>query len=156
MTLELRKLMDADLIRFEGWLEEPHVAKWYHDPEDWLLEVNTRNQEFQFLHHLIVVHKGTPIGFCQYYLFSDSGEDWHGTQPLTGTYSIDYMIGEKAYVGKGLGKQIVACLTAQIMQLSDCERIIVQPEPENLASCGVLLANNYRFDEENELYVLKK
>lgn len=156
MTLELREFMDTDIQMFENWLKEAHVAKWYHDPEDWLLEVNGRHQDFQFLHHFIVIHDGEPIGFCQYYLFSDSGEDWHGTQPLKGTYSIDYMIGEKKLVGQGLGKQIVACLTVRIMQLEVSERIIVQPEPENLASCGALLSNHYIFDDENELYIIEK
>lgn len=156
MTLELRKLTHQDISLFEQWLGTPHVAKWYHDPQDWLLEVKEREQTFSFLHHLIVVHNGEAIGFCQYYLFSESGEDWHGTWLLDGTYSIDYMIGEKAYVGKGFGKRIIKQLTEHIMALPDCQRIIVQPEPENLASCGALLSVGYRFDEENELYILKK
>ncbi|WP_321388910.1 GNAT family N-acetyltransferase [uncultured Enterococcus sp.] len=156
MTIELRKFEDTDLQLFEAWLSKAHVAKWYHDPEDWFLEVRERKREFHFLHHYIVIHQSRPIGFCQYYLFAYSGEDWHGKYSLEGTYSIDYMIGEKQYTGQGLGKRIVAYLTEKIMKLEGCERIIVQPEMENLASCGALLSNGYAFDEENKLYILEK
>ncbi|MBP1044954.1 GNAT family N-acetyltransferase [Enterococcus sp. BWM-S5] len=156
MTLILKQFMDTDIPLFEKWLKKSHVAKWYHDPEDWLLEVTERADAFQFLHHFIVSWNGQSIGFCQYYFFSESGEEWHGTHSLKGTYSIDYMIGEELFLGKGIGKAIVAELTDYIMAFTDCERIIVQPEPENLASCGALLSNRYVFDEVNELFLKEK
>ncbi|MGC6768562.1 GNAT family N-acetyltransferase [Enterococcus sp. LJL51] len=152
MNLSLRPFTDEDICLFESWMKKEHVARWYHDPEDWLLEVRERREAFSFLHHFIVEHNDQPIGFCQYYQFSESGETWHGSEQLEGTFSIDYMIGEDAYLGRGIGKQIVVLLTDTVFQSENAERIIVQPEPENLGSCGVLLANGYTFDKTNELY----
>lgn len=65
--LSLRQLYHGDIALFEKWLYMPHVAKWYHDPLDWIDEVKKRNDEFSFLHHFLVELDGELIGFCQYY-----------------------------------------------------------------------------------------
>ncbi len=36
---------------------------------------------------------------------------------------------------------------------SDAKRIVVQPEPENKASCGLLLSCGFALDTEKEVYV---
>lgn len=42
--LLLRQLREEDVDQFEKWLYTPHVAKWYHDPLDWIDEVvSSRN-----------------------------------------------------------------------------------------------------------------
>ena len=92
--LKLRPFFNEDITLFSKWLYRPHIAKWYHDPLNWMDEVNKRSDEFSFLHHFIVELEFKPIGFCQYYEYCRSGEDWHGNTDLDGTYSIDYLIGE--------------------------------------------------------------
>ena len=74
-------------------------------------------------------------------------------QVLGGSYSIDYMIGESHCLRKGFGKLIVAELTDRIALHPDAKRIVVQPEPENKASCGLLLSCGFVFDSEKEIYV---
>ena len=98
-------------------------------------------------------HAGKPIGFCQYYACKDSEELWEGYTALGGSYSIDYMIGETDCLGKGFGKMIVAQLTDRIALHPDAKRIVVQPEPENKASCGLLLSCGFVLDTEKEIYV---
>lgn len=66
---------------------------------------------------------------------------------MGGSYSIDYMIGEPDCLRKGFGKMIMAELTDRIALHPDAERIVVQPEPENKASCGFVL------DTEKGIYV---
>lgn len=151
----LRPMQLSDLPLFQKWLALPHVSTWYHDPEDWIYEIVHQEDEFSFLRHLIVGSGGKPIGFCQYYPYWLSGEEWHGTTPLEGTYSIDYMIGDTAFLGKGYGKRIILALLDQIRLLPDASRVIVQPEPENQASCGVLRSCGFQFDETNHLFILK-
>ena len=151
--IRLRKMGLEDLPLFKAWLSAPHVARWYHDPQDWIGEVEQQDGAFRWLHHFIVEQEDRPIGFCQYYACKDSGEDWGGYTALGGTYSIDYLIGETQYLGKGVGKQIVAELTERIMGRGDAERIVGQPEPENRASCGLLLSCGFVFDPEKEIYV---
>ena len=149
----LREMSIDDLIIFKKWLFTPHVAKWYHEQQDWINEIEKQDDDFNWIHHFIVEHDGTPIGFCQYYACKDSDELWEGYTALGGSYSIDYMIGETDYLRKGFGKEIVSDLIRKIMLHTDAKRIVVQPEPENKASCGLLLACGFIFDMEKGVYV---
>lgn len=153
--LALRALCDKDIPLFKKWLYLPHVAAWYHDPLDWIDEVEKRNDAFAFLHHFIVVQDGKDIGFCQFYEYHHSGEDWHGTTEINGTYSIDYLIGETDYLGKGFGKAIVMALIEKIRGQHNAKRIIVQPEQENKASCNTLLSCGFSFDKANEIFIME-
>lgn len=153
-TIMLRKFEDNDLLFFKKWLYLPHVAAWYHDPLDWIDEVEKRNNEFSFLYHFVVEKDGKAIGFCQYYEYRHSGEDWHGNTNINGTYSIDYLIGDTEYLGKGLGTAIIKALIEKIKTQSNAKRIIVQPEQENKASCNTLLSCGFSFDKSNEIFVL--
>lgn len=152
--LILREIMDKDVPLFKQWLYLPHVSKWYHDPLDWIEEVEKRNSDFVWLHHYIVETNGYTIGFCQYYEYHNSEEVWHGDVEVEGTYSIDYMIGESDYLKKGLGKAIIKELITKVSSIANAKRIIVQPEPENAASCKTLLSCGFRFDEVNGIYLL--
>ncbi|MBU5484241.1 acetyltransferase [Clostridium sp. MSJ-11] len=151
--IKLRVFRDEDMGLFKKWLYTTHVAKWYHEPLDWIDEVEKRNSEFVWLHHYIVEHEDKPIGFCQFYEYYNSGETWNGDTDVNGTYSIDYMIGEPNYLGKGLGKQIIRALVSKISHHNNAKRIIVQPEEENKASCGVLLSCGFEFDNQNGIYI---
>lgn len=151
-ALKLRNFRDEDIIIFKIWLNMPHVAKWYHDPLDWVYEVSNRSDEFSFLHHYIVELEGKPIGFCQYYEYCHSGENWHGDTDIIGAYSIDYLIGCAEYIGKGHGKGIVRLLIHEIELEENAKRIIVQPEQENRASCNTLLSSGFVFDTSNQIY----
>lgn len=151
--INLREMSVEDLSLFKKWLYLPHVAKWYHDPLDWIEEVENQENDFNWIHHLIVEYKERPIGFCQYYACKDSNELWEGYTKLGGSYSIDYMIGETAYLGKGFGKEIVEALIKKVRFHNDAKRIVVQPEPENKASCGILLSCGFVFDVEKEMYL---
>ncbi len=153
--LKLRLFRNEDVALFEKWLYMPHVAQWYHDPLDWMDEVKQRKDKFSFLHHFIVESEGKPIGFCQYYEYYHSGEEWHGDTDIDGTYSIDYLIGDTNYIGKGYGKGIVQLLIQEIKLQYNAKRIIVQPEQENKASCNTLLSCGFFFDTSNEIYVME-
>lgn len=149
----LREMIIEDLALFKKWLYLPHVAKWYHDPLDWIAEVEKQDSEFSWLHHFIVEDNGKPIGFCQYYACQDSEEPWGGYTKLGGTYSVDYLIGDENYLKKGFGKQILESLTHKIMAHNDAKRIVVEPEPENMASCGLLVSCGFDLDQATGIYV---
>lgn len=153
LKVHLRTFQDDDMERFKRWLQMPYVAKWYHEPEDWLREIADRNGEYGWIHHFIAERDGEPVGFCQYYAYTLGGEAWHGSIDTDGAYSIDYLIGEAAYLGKGLGRQIVLGLMDEIRRQDGANRIIVQPDPENFASCGLLRACGFVLDAENEVYI---
>ena len=137
-----------------AWLHKDCILKWYHDPAAWLSEVAGRHGEFSWIRHYVVMDSETPIGFCQYYDCYD-GKDFEGWYTVTrreDTFSIDYLIGDEAYLGKGYGKEIVRVLTEHIRHTENARQIIVQPDGDNDASNGVLLANGYAYDEQGKYY----
>lgn len=152
--VSLRKFNNSDLELYQKWLYKEHVAKWYHEPLDWICEVQLRNTEYKWINHYIVEYDNQSIGFCQYYEYVNSGECWHGDTEMEGTYSIDYLIGEEDYLGKGLGKQIIKRLIDEIKNHSNAKRIIVQPEEENHASCGVLKSCDFTYNSKFQIYTL--
>ncbi len=155
-NLKLCTIEDKDIPLLEKWLNKDYVIKWYVEPEAWLHEVKERFNEFKFVSHYIVTLNEKPIGFCQYYTCSDAGEDWYGDITLNGTYSIDYLIGEEEYLGKGFGKSIVYLLTQKIFSLSNAKKIIAKPEFDNKASCNTLLSNGFIYDQRNMLYLKER
>ncbi len=154
--LELRKIQDDDIPLMKRWLYKDYIIKWYQDPEEWIKEIIQRDNEFKFLNHFIVLYEDKPIGFCQYYKCSDAEEDWYGEIPVKGTYSVDYLIGEEEYLGKGFGKAIIELLVNKIFSIDEAERIIVQPDEENLPSANSLLTNGFCFDKKNHLFIKSK
>lgn len=151
--IHLREMTINDLPQFKKWLFTPHVAKWYHHPSDWIDEVKKQDSEFNWIHHFIVEYKSNPIGFYQYYACHDSDELWGGYTALGRSYSIDYMIGEAHCLRKGFGKQIVSQLINKIKMHNDAERIVVEPEQENSASCDLLLSCGFDLDTDKKIYV---
>jgi len=159
--LELRLINNNDLPLMESWLNKAHVKKWYDIPgecsiDDWMSEIKWRNDELQFLTHLIVLHEGHPIGFCQYYKCVDSDEDW-GALPLTGAYCINYLIGNESSLGKGLGKESIIRLVNNIFSLPDAERVVADVDEDNKASKKALLSSGFvLFDAMRNRYIIEK
>lgn len=143
--INLRLLSDQDISLIEEWLHKDHVRKWYEIPhlnvtlDDWMTEIKGRNNEFDWLHHFIVMYNGKEIGLCQYYKCVDSDEDF-GDIPVEGSYGIDYLIGEESCIGKGIGKQMIVALMKKIFSFPDAQRITADIDENNKASEGVLLS----------------
>ena len=152
--LSLREINNSDIALLTEWLGKDYILKWYHDTDDWLREINGRNDEFNWIHHFIVVDEETPIGFCQYYDCYDANdmEAWYEVEKRGDTFSIDYLIGNESYLGKGYGKLIVKLLTETIWQKEQATQIIVQPDEDNHASNHVLMANGYVYDKSKNYY----
>jgi Acetyltransferases, including N-acetylases of ribosomal proteins len=71
---------------------------------------------------------------------------------LSDTFSIDYLIGNEGYLGKGYGKALVQLLTEIVWQKERANQVVVQPDEDNHASNHVLMANGYVYDEEKNYY----
>lgn len=154
IELVLRPLNDDDIDMLASWLNKDYILKWYHDADDWLAEIKERHGAYSWIRHFIVMDSITPIGFCQYYDCYNARdmEDWYSVTTPGDTFSIDYLIGHEAYLGKGYGKAIVGILSDTIQTMESARRIIVQPEMENHASNHVLKANGYVYDEQRKYY----
>lgn len=154
MVITLRPFEDADGPHLRRWLVTEHVRPWFEHPDAWLAEVEGRHGEFSWIRHFIIEVDGVRVGFCQYYPFERSGEDWNGSQPVEGTYSLDYLVGEPSYLRRGVAQSALANLTECIAAEPDAKRIIVQPDADNVASRGLLRISGFAYDEANDLFVL--
>lgn len=154
-SLRLEKFKDQDIPMLTEWLGAEHIKPWFTDPQAWLKEVRERNGEYDWIRHYIIYRGSAPIGFCQYYPYWKSGEDWHGNIPVEGTYSIDYLIGEVKNLQKGYAGAAVRLLSKLIAEEKDAKRIIVQPETDNHASRNTLLSAGYSYDMANGLFLLE-
>ena len=151
--LILRVFEDGDLQLLDKWLHKEYIKKWFEVPdictiEDWLHEVKNRNDEFRWLSYFIVMSEDCPIGFCTYYKCMDAKEHWYGEISLDGVYSMDYLIGEEKYLGKGIGNKMIEELAEMIFSNEEAKKIIVQPDKNNKASCRVLLSNGFVLDKD--------
>jgi len=152
--LTLRPVEDGDLVQLGKWLNREHVLRWYHDADEWMNEISKRNGEFAFLNHYIVEINGVPTGFGQYYDCFDAKEDWYAAKEPGRMFSIDYFIGEEDYLRRGYGKETVKALIGLIQRRQADAEIVVQPEPENIASGKALLVNGFSYDEKYKYYSL--
>ena len=118
--VELRPLSRADLPLLCRWLAEPLVARWWHDDAD------LRAVEAQYGPSIdgrdptqvyLGVHAGEPFGLVQVYAFADEPEslaELSGICPVPpGALSIDYLVGEPAARGRGLGAAMIAAAVAR-------------------------------------------
>lgn len=152
--LIFRPFCDSDIQKLEEWLRKDHVLRYYHDPQEWIKECKERNEAFAFLNHFIVFLDTLPIGFCQYYDCFYAKEEWYNVDVQGEVFSIDYLIGEEIFLGKGYGKAIVAELIEMLKQ-KKANEIVVLPEIDNVPSCKALVANGFVYDESRKYFYLK-
>lgn len=155
MNIQLRPFTDANMPLFIRWLDNDHVKQWYSPVEEWIDEVSKRAEEYSWIQHFIIFAEDVPIGFCQFYPYWRSGENWNGSIPVEETYSVDYFIGDVKFLHKGCASKALKLLNSIIFRRSDARRIIVQPEKDNDASQKTLLSAGYSYDKNNELYILE-
>ncbi|HBU12146.1 MAG TPA: N-acetyltransferase [Clostridiales bacterium] len=161
--LELRPLSDDDISLVEVWLNKEHIKRWYEIPHigitiaDWMREIQERNGEFRWITYLIAMYREQPIGLCLYYKCTDSNDEDFGTLPPAGSYGIDYLIGEETYLGKCLGKRIIAMLVDKIFSFTDAERVTAEIDKDNKASEKALLSCGFTLlDVQRSRYVIRK
>lgn len=155
VDVSLRPLEDEDVPRLRRWLAAEHVRPWFEHPDAWIEEVEGRRGAFSWIRHFIIEAGGAPAGFCQYYPFACSGEAWNGSQPIEGTYSLDYLVGEPSWLRCGVARAALALLVERIAAEADAQRVIVQPDPGNAASRGLLMDGGFSYDQADDLFILE-
>ena len=71
-----------------------------------------------------------PIGFIQTYQACKVGDGWWKGES-EGTWGIDQFIGEKDFLGKGLGSKFISQFTNDLLTKDKVDRIITDPSPNN-------------------------
>jgi aminoglycoside 6'-N-acetyltransferase len=112
--LTWRPLAAADLELLAGWLREPRVARWWnHDTSPGAVErdfgPSVRGEEPG--EDLVVLLGDRPVGLLQRSVISDYPEDLAEFSTLVevpeGAVELDYLIGDAALRGRGLGPRMI-------------------------------------------------
>jgi aminoglycoside 6'-N-acetyltransferase len=144
--VELRPMEPGDLALVERWLDEPHVARWYlagSSREAELEDIRQSVSGAQPVHMLVVLDDSEPIGWCQWYP-CQVDPAWAADMGAgTDDCGIDYAIGDRAGVGRGVGTELVATLVALVRTTQPGCGIVSDPDAENTASRRVLEKNGF-------------
>ncbi|GEK78789.1 GNAT family N-acetyltransferase [Agrococcus baldri] len=141
-ALSWRPLSSGDLPMLGGWLREPAVARWWH--HEWspaALErdfgPSVRGEEPG--EDLVVALDGRPFGLVQRSRIHDYPEDLEGFTRLVevpaGAVELDYLIGDPALRGRGLGSRMLAwAIERTWVELPDVPAVLVAVVAANTAS----------------------
>lgn len=144
--LTFRRLGRADFPLLRDWLTKPHVARWWnHDSSaaavdaDFGPSIDGADPAELFIAAL----SGRPIGFVQRYRFADNPRYLDDLEAIVRVpveaLSIDYFIGERHALGRGLATAMIRAATAAIWQAHvSAPAVIVPVSAANTASWRVL------------------
>jgi aminoglycoside 6'-N-acetyltransferase len=138
-NISFRKLEQRDLSMLQGWLNAPHIQGIYEKAPVSMEEVeekyNARILENARVKSFVILHDDKPIGYIQAYRVSDDPRYEKAFALPYDAAGIDLFIGEKEYVGKGLGSNIIKKFTKEVVfSLFDVEYCIADPGVKNTPS----------------------
>lgn len=142
VDITFRPLVKSDFAMFAGWLAKPHVSRWWREPAtvEHVAKDYGACTDGDFTTRVYVVSDGAkPIGIIQVFRLADyPDEDKH--YPFRGAVSIDYLIGEEAYVGHGVGTQMISQFIETVIRplYPEATGVATGAEVDNPASLGAL------------------
>jgi aminoglycoside 6'-N-acetyltransferase len=149
VTVTLRDMTSADLLLLGDWLLEPHVARWWSDdPAEQLAEFADAVAGRDPTHVLVVEDDGRPVGWAQWYRWTESPDEAPQYGATEHDFGIDYGIGALADVGRGVGTELIALLVRQIRLAHPQAPILVAVATSNTASRRVLEKNDFSLVDE--------
>ncbi len=138
--ITFRPLQETDLELMYQWLNEAHVHRWWGQDgtsreeiiKQYMPVINGVEPTMGF----ICSYDGEVIGYVQAYKVNDYPEYVGQLDLKENAAGMDLFIGNKEYVGKGLGTQIIKKFTRDIVftlypNVTSC---IADPAVENIAS----------------------
>ena len=142
MTFNFRPLQQSDFPQFATWLAQPHVQKWW--PEEpttaYVSEkygARTRGDDPTAVY--VVEADMKPIGIIQSFVLADYPE-YGNLFGHPSDFSIDYLIGEPDYVGRGVGTAMIKQFIQTIGRANypTATGVSTAPDIGNAASIRVL------------------
>jgi RimJ/RimL family protein N-acetyltransferase len=139
LALGFRRMGREDLPLLYGWLERPHVKRWYRDHGDYddvVAHYGPALDGGDPTDHYIVELAGRPIGMVQTYLVADYPDyaKQIGIDDLT-TAGVDILIGVEQLTGQGLGTEILTRFVRDVVfERAAIVGCVADPDSANYAS----------------------
>jgi len=152
--ISFKPFTENNLPYWYKWAKEDHVKNtWFlegYEPVDIIMEkIEGNGYDFPFL-----IQAGeTPIGYivyCDLEAFRTKNPNTKApcTSEPDGTFCIDLYIGEKDYLGKGYGTQIVKDFCRRLFQNPKVKRIVIDPSSDNKRAIRCYEKAGFRFLRE--------
>lgn len=154
----IRAMSRGDLPDLGRWRAAEHVRRWFTNREPTLDFLESKYGEridgMSPTRMWVVEVNGRSVGFVQDYRIGDYPE-YAVLGPDPDAIGIDYLIGEPAWVGQGLGARMLwAWMKRARGRFPDATRYFAAPDHRNAASVRILLKAGFTeglwFDEPQE------
>jgi aminoglycoside 6'-N-acetyltransferase len=117
-----------DLLLVRRWLEAPHVAEWWGEPDEQFRLVSGDLDE-PAMDQFIVTSDDRAFAYLQCYNPAVWPEGGLGSHPL-GSRGIDQFIGEPDMIGRGHGSAFIRDFADGLLA-RDTPRVVTDPDPAN-------------------------
>jgi aminoglycoside 6'-N-acetyltransferase len=137
-SISFRPLSRSDFPVLQEWLSAPHVNAWWHERLD-LTSVEAkygpRIDGVEPTHVFVMEHDGRPVGWIQWYFWSDYPQQAGQVKAELTSAGIDLAIGELSMTGLGLGPVAICEFLTQIVFADPCvTAVVTDPEEGNVRS----------------------
>jgi aminoglycoside 6'-N-acetyltransferase len=158
-SISFRRLGRSDFPLLQEWLSAPHVNAWWRERLD-LTSVEEkygpRVDGVEPTHVFVMEHNGRPVGWIQWYRWSDYPHHAGQLRAELTSAGIDLAIGEPAMTGLGLGPVAIREFLNQIVFADPCvTAVVTDPEAGNVRSlsafrkAGFTLTDTVQLGDEN-------
>ena len=153
LAFTFRLVTEADLELLHGWLNEPGVVRWWEgddvSPEGVARDYGP-NREDQSTEHWIAEIDGDPVGWICCWPVLDGLEESAAWFPLgveETAAGIDYLVAAPDRRGQGVGSQMIAAFTDDVVFGNHPEwtQAAASPYSANVASCRALEKAGFAF-----------
>jgi aminoglycoside 6'-N-acetyltransferase len=154
-----RALERSDFPLLQRWLSEPHVDAWWHEPLDLAgleQKYGPRIDGIEPTHVFIIEHETRPIGWIQWYRWSDYPKHAARLEAEPNAAGVDLSIGEASLVGKGIGSRAIREFILNVVSAEPgITAVVTDPEERNGRSCrafekaGFIPVRTVELDGEN-------
>jgi aminoglycoside 6'-N-acetyltransferase len=146
VTITLRRLDEPDFPLLRQWLAQPHVARWWNhetSPEAVRRDFGPTARGEEPAEDFLALLDGQPIGLVQRCRIADYPEDHDPLATIVevpaGAMMIDYLIGDPAQTGRGLGPRMITSIVTQTWSdFPDATCVLVPVVAANRASWRAL------------------
>lgn len=137
--ISFRALKRLDFPLLQRWLSEPHVDAWWHEPLDLAgleQKYGPRIDRVEPVHVFIIEHERQPIGWIQWYRWSDYPKHAVQLEAESSAAGIDLSIGEISALGKGIGSSAIREFIRNVVSVEPgITAVVTDPEELNSRSC---------------------
>jgi RimJ/RimL family protein N-acetyltransferase len=157
--VSFRALVRSDFPLLQRWLSEPHVDAWWHEPLNLAgleQKCGPRVDGIEPTHVFIIEHETRPIGWIQWYRWSDYPKHSAQLEAESNAAGIDLSIGEVSLIGTGIGSTAIREFIRNVVSARPgITAVVTDPEERNGRSCrafekaGFIAVKTVELDGEN-------